>query len=763
VNRTKLVGLGLFVAPLLLFGRAAAFPFLNYDDPAYVFLNPHVKGGLTRENVAWAFTTFDASNWHPLTWLSLQLDATLFGADSAAGFHLTSAVLHAANVVLLFVALRGMTGALWRSALAAALFGLHPLRVESVAWIAERKDVLSGLFWMLALCAYAGYARRPGPGRFALVFDSLLLGLLAKPMLVTLPFVLLLLDYWPLRRTPFGRPPAAPDPGHSPASLTRLVLEKAPLVVLVAASCAVTLVAQTRGGATRPLEHVPWPDRVGGALAAYVAYLWQTVWPASLAPLYPYRRVPLLSGEALGCAALLAFVTALCLRAARRLPYLPVGWLWYLGTLVPVIGLVQVGIQARADRYTYIPSIGLFLAAAWGAADLLDRLRVPARARGALAAAALLAFAGCTWAQLGYWTDNVTLWQHTLEVTGPKNAVAQENLGIALLDPRRQDPARALPHLRAGARLDENNPTALAALGQALVLVGEYREALDPLSRSLGLKPDNKSAAYWHAEALAGAGRADEALREFTAAGPDDGGFQARLWLGQRLLVCQRTSEARRYFQEAAALNPASPQGDLFAGLCSALEGRYADAARSYRAALARAPDDALAMTQLGVALFHQRQFEEARGWFDKAVRQQPGNPWFHGNLALALSELKRPEDARAEYAEALRLAPDWSQKAADAAWAAAAQPYAPPGRAADAVMQARQACEATGGRRPELLRVLAAAYAAAGQFPEAQRTLRRAAEEAAKSGRGELLGPMRDELRLYESGKPLGAASRPG
>jgi tetratricopeptide (TPR) repeat protein len=700
MRRDLLAGGGLFLSTLLVFGGVRGHPFLNCDDQVYVYKNPHVLGGLTRENAAWAFTTFHAANWHPLTWLSLQLDATLFGADRAAGFHLTNVLLHAANAVLLFLALRGMTGALWRSALAAALFGLHPLRVESVAWIAERKDVLSGLFGMLALCAYAGYARRPGPGRYALVSAALLLGLLAKPMLVTLPFVLLLLDYWPLRRTAASRPPDSPDPGTSLASVPRLVLEKAPLFLLAAASCAVTLVAQARGGAVRSLEVVPLPDRVAGALTAYVAYLGQTIWPVDLAPFYPLRRVPLLSAEALGCAALLAAVTALCLWGWRRWPYLPVGWFWYLGTLVPVVGLVQVGIQARADRYTYLPSVGLFLAGVWGAADLLGRLPAPARAlRAALAAAAVLLCAAGTRAQLDYWSDNVRLWEHTLDVTGPVNAPAQCGLGDALIDAGR--PADAIPHLEVSCRVMPDLARHHLLLGQALAAVGRDPEAAEELAEGLRGEPGDRPRRLLLAQALAGAGRTEDALRQFLAA----------------------------------------------------LSGR--DAQRL-------AQNEGLAYSRFGKTLFHQGKYRAARDCFERAVAREPGSPWHHGNLALALAELHDGPAARSHFDEARRLDPEWPRAAAASAWSALTQPGTPPERVADALLLARQSCEATGNTQPEFLRVLAEAYAAAGRFPEAERVAVRAVEEAGRSGMGRLVGPLREQLRLYQAGKSLREAAPP-
>jgi tetratricopeptide (TPR) repeat protein len=736
-----LISAGLFAATLLLYSRAVDFPFLNYDDHLYVTLNPHVKGGLTGENAAWAFTTFETGNWHPLTWLSLQLDAGLFGADSAAGFHLTNAVLHATNAALLFLALRALTGALWRSALVAALFALHPLRVESVAWVAERKDVLCALFGILALLAYAHYGRRPGPGRYALVFAALLLGLLAKPMLVTLPFVLLLLDYWPLGRLSPRTPGAVP----------RLALEKVPLFALAAASCAVTVVAQRGSGAIRTLQEMSLGSRLAGALLAYGAYLRQTVWPVDLAAAYPYHFAPPWSGEAEGCAALLLGLTGLAVWQAGRRPYLLVGWLWYLGMLVPVIGLVQVGIQARADRYTYLPSVGLFLAAVWGAAKLLQR-----RPAVAAAAAVLVLCAGATWVQLGYWADNESLWRHTLTVTGPGNPHALQNLGIALLDERR--PAEALPYLEAGVRLDPYNPTAHFALGRALVELGQYAKAVPPLREALLLKPD-PAMHFPLARALAGLGRADEALAEFRTALPDGDGFQARMALGRHLLGEYKAGAAREQFEAAVRLRPGSAEGHLFLGLALAWEGRYDDAATCYRAALRLNPSDPAAHSHLGMALLHQGRREEARGSLERAAALAPDSALFLTNLALALSELGRDADARALYGRALRLDPKWPADACGSAWAAATHPAPPPGAVADAVAMARQACEATGGRDPESLRALAAAYAAAGRFPEAQRAQQRALDEAARTGRQELAGWLQRELQLYKSGKSLAGA----
>jgi hypothetical protein len=418
--RTEIaVGVALVALALGAMGHACCNGFVNFDDTDYVTRNPEVRAGLSAAGVAWAFTTTRASNWHPLTWLSLQLDASQYGGDAAWGFHLTNLLLHAASTVLLFATLRRMTGAVWRPAAVAALFAVHPAHVESVAWVAERKDVLSGLFWMLTLLAYAWYAERPGWRRYLLVAAPFALGLLAKPMLVTLPFVLLLLDYWPLRRWKSqipnpksqGNPkPEIPNPKHRPFWSLRLgisdflgiwdlrfgILEKLPLFALSAAACAVTVYAQRKGGAVNTLEQLPLGERLVNAVVAYAGYLGEMVWPARLAPFYPHPHGHVLLEQAVRAGLALVVVTALVVWARRR--YLVVGWLWFLGTLVPVIGLVQVGSQAMADRYTYLPYVGLFMAVVWGAADLATR--TPTRLRSIAAVAALLLG---VWIPLGLW------------------------------------------------------------------------------------------------------------------------------------------------------------------------------------------------------------------------------------------------------------------------------------------------------------------------------------------------------------------------
>jgi hypothetical protein len=434
--------------------------FVNYDDPLYVTENPDVQAGLSGPGFGWAWTNGEAPYWLPLTWLSLQADAHLFSARgprgevvlSPAAFHGTNLAWHAAGTLLLFAVWYRMTGARWRSFLVAALFAVHPMHVESVAWVTERKDVLSGFFGALALWAYARHAESPGRLRFLAVPAAFLLSLLSKPMLMTLPFALLLLDYWPLRRW---------APGRGPAALGRLVREKAPLFALAAAVALLTLASRERHGALVSTDEVSVPARLGNALAAYGWYLSATFWPTGLAALYPHPYRSWSAARALGGAACLLSVTALALWQARRRPWLLVGWLWFVGMLVPVIGLAQGGAQARADRFSYWPHVGLFVAVAWGLGGLAERARLPCAARAAAGALALGALGALTWVQVGYWRNSVTLWEHALAVTAD-NDRAHQYLAIAYRREGRLEEAAL--HIAEAARIQHNR--ARGPLGQ---------------------------------------------------------------------------------------------------------------------------------------------------------------------------------------------------------------------------------------------------------------------------------------------------------
>jgi Flp pilus assembly protein TadD len=540
------------------YAPAVQCDFVNYDDPAYVSHNRDLADGFSWHGVAWAWTTLTGANWHPVTWLSHMLDRQLFGLRPGWQ-HAANVALHAANAVLLFLACWRMTARRWPSAMLAALFALHPLHVESVAWLSERKDVLSGLFFMLTLLAYRSYAARPGAGRYVLVLVTTALGLMSKPMLVTLPPLLLLLDYWPLGRF------SVPGPAAAIAKrVLWLGLEKLPLVALAAGSIAITLVAQSSMGATGMLgDELTLGTRLGNAIVAYAAYLGMTVWPVRLAVFYPYV-MDRPAWQIAACGALTLGVTAAALGPGtlwvRRRPYLAVGWCWYLGMLVPVIGLVQVGGQSMADRYTYLPLIGVFLAAVWGAADLARGRRA---ARGVLTAAAAAILLGClilTNRQVRYWADSQTLFRHALDVT-PDNPVAHAALGDSFLDQGRN--AEAEREFRRVLELDsQHHLQTPCELAKALQNQGRTDDAIACLREALRNPKYDRQTPCELAKALRGQGRTDEAvacLREALDADPDN----ARASNDLAMLLARRGQvvEAIALLRAAIGLEPDQPVG----------------------------------------------------------------------------------------------------------------------------------------------------------------------------------------------------------
>ena len=480
------ISLLLVFMTVLAFWQVARSEFINFDDNVYVTENSHVLQGITRGSITWAFTTGHASNWHPLTWISHMVDVQVFGLRPT-WHHLMNLLFHIANTVLLFFILHRMTKALWQSAFVAALFALHPLHVESVAWVAERKDVLSTFFWIIAIGAYASYVERPGLKRYLVVCGSFIFGLLAKPMLVTLPFVLLLLDYWPLGR--LERNPAGEDPAQTPifrwATVRPLLVEKIPLFALAAFSCVVTYFVQHHGGMMRGMEILSLGTRLANALVSYAAYMGKMLWPVNLAVLYPHP-VWWPAWKVLFALVLLAAITAAVMKGARRRPYLPVGWLWYVGTLIPVIGIVQVGSQAMADRYTYIPLIGLFIIAAWGIPRLLVRLPRRREILAALSALCLICLFFLTWRQVSYWRSNITLYNHTLEIT-KRNGAIYMNRGTAYL---------VLGNYRVAIedfnRAIEINPRVAASymnLGVAYNGLRDYTRAMEVFNKAMEIDP----------------------------------------------------------------------------------------------------------------------------------------------------------------------------------------------------------------------------------------------------------------------------------
>ena len=518
------IAVGLVVLTTWIYAQVAYHDFILYDDPNYVTQNAHVRGGLTAANVVWAFTTGDAANWHPLTWLSHLLDMQCFGMKPM-GHHLVSVLLHALNGALLFFALKRLTGDRWPSALVAALFVVHPTHVESVAWVAERKDVLSALFGFATLYAYARYAERPGSVRYGAVALLFAFGLMAKPMLVTLPFVLLLLDYWPLRRTRIE-------------TFARLALEKVPLLVLTVASSVITYVVQRRAEAVKSFEVFPWPVRVENGALSYVRYLGKAFWPDPLVVFYPHAGAGAPAAAALGAAIVLLAVTLLLWKLRDR-DYLLVGWLWFLGTLVPVIGLVQVGTQSMADRYTYIPLTGVFMMLAWELAAQAKHSRPARNAIVAMSVVVVTVLAAVAWRQIGFWHDTRRLFAHAAECT-VNNDVAYGNLAQAEFDAKRFDEAEKYADRLLAITPKESDALSLA--GAIQIQKGEFARAESYLQQALALNPRNPRAHNNMAGALANQGKMDEAITHLEEAIRLDPGYEG----AQRNLAAFRQLRAQQ-------------------------------------------------------------------------------------------------------------------------------------------------------------------------------------------------------------------------
>jgi hypothetical protein len=458
-------------ATIALYSPVGGHPFISYDDQVYVLQNAHVKAGLTWDTLTWAVTATEQSNWHPLTWLSHALDCQLFGLNPS-GHHWMNVAIHALNVVLLFLLLWRVTGATWRSFLVAALFGLHPLNVESVAWVAERKNVLSTLFFLLALGSYGWYARKPEVRRFLILVLLFIFGLASKPMVITLPFVLLLLDYWPLQRIENWSEPSAVFPVPQ-ARFSGLVLEKLPLLALSAGSAILTMVAQSVS--VVPTQALPIGVRLETSLYAYGMYLWKAIWPAHLALIYPHPGRTLPAWQPLLSAVLIVIVLAAAWKQRFTRPYLAVGWLWYLGTAVPVIGIVQVGVQVIADRYAYLPLIGVFVAAVWEGSAVADKFRLGLAPRVVTASLILAALVFTTWRQIGYWQSTGDLWTHALQVT-KNNTLAESYLANDLFASGRYE--EGMTHLRNYARLEPLDPMAHARVAADFQDHGQLRDAI---------------------------------------------------------------------------------------------------------------------------------------------------------------------------------------------------------------------------------------------------------------------------------------------
>lgn len=603
--------------------------FVTYDDGGYIYENPPVLTGLTWEGILWAFTTGYQANWHPLTWLSHMVDAELYGLN-AGGHHITSMLIHTLSTILLFFVFRRMTGSLWPSAFVAAFFGLHPLHVESVAWASERKDVLSALFWMATMLAYVRYVEAPSTRRYVLALLLFALGLMAKPMLVTLPFVLLLLDYWPLKRLRVWEN----QNSHAESSHTnidslpfgKIVVEKIPFFILTALSSIVTFLVQQRGGAVFPLEVMPVSLRLQNTAVSYVSYIRKMIWPSDLATFYPHPGFRLPLWEAIAATVFLLLVTVCVVWWGKKHRYLTTGWLWYIGTLVPVIGIVQVGIQAMADRYTYLPLIGLSVVIAWGVNDLAGSWRLKKVLLSFLGGLSVLAMVVLTWFQVGTWRDSTTLFSHAADVI-EENYLAMTNLGLAKIHEGKFD--EAIDHLTEAQKIAPLIPDIHNYLGLALSGQGKFLEATEKYKDAVRLRPKYQAALFNLAVAYDRLGNTDEAIS---------------------------------YFEESLLLNPEDAEAHNNLGAALGKLGNIDAAVDHFREAVRIRPEYTSALYNLGTGLITLGRHAEAVTPLSDVIRLKPDHAKAHYNLGLALEEVARYPDALLNFQEALRLDSTFAQ-----------------------------------------------------------------------------------------------------
>jgi Flp pilus assembly protein TadD len=638
---------------IVVYWRVGHFPFIGYDDDRYILNNPALQGGLSLSGLRWAFTTDMDAGRIPLTWLSRMLDISLFGMD-AGKHHLVNVLLHLLNTLLLFQVLRKMTGRMWECGLVAAFFAVHPLHVESVAWVTERKDVLAGFFWMLSMWAYARYAERPGVVRYGLVVLFFSLGLMSKAILVTFPFVLLLLDYWPLGRFSFAGELSRENPSrfsHSPPG--RLVQEKIPLLFLSLIASVVTYRSQDMAGMVVSLELSPLWVRTGNALQAYASYLGKTVWPSGLAFFYPHPGTRILFWKIAVAGMLLGLVTVFFVRQARNRGWLAVGWFWFLGTLVPVLGLVHVGDQAMADRCTYIPLIGLSIVCAWGSGELAGRWKVSAAAMAAVSGAGLAALMACSWVQVGYWRGSVPLFTHALEVTRD-NWGAQNALGKIAAEAGREE--EAVARFREAVRLRPDISALHKNLALSLAKVGRLDEAATHLREALRLSPGDGDSAYALYVIRSGQGKKDEALRYFNQ------GLRAAAasaaWnndMGLTLAGLGKIDDAIAFFREALRLQPGYAEAHYNLGVALGRLGKRDEAIPHFREALRISPADADAHNKIGVSLVRLERLDEAMVHFREALKMRPDHEDARYNLGVTLERLGKKDAAPPRQEKQLR------------------------------------------------------------------------------------------------------------
>jgi len=655
IRAELLVCLLLVMLTFAVYFQVRNFAFVYYDDSQYVTKNQYVQAGLNYRNIIWAFSTNQAANWHPITWLSHMLDIQLYGMNPGA-HHQTNLIFHIANALLLFFVLRKMTGSLWQSGFVAFLFALHPLHVESVAWVAERKDVLSTFFWMLTMFSYARYVAHPGINRYLPVVGFFSLGLMAKPMLVTLPFVLLLLDYWPLRRIQFN--PPGDDihtiPKRSPVFF--LVWEKIPLFLLALVSSVVTFLAQKSGGAVGSMEIYPLTTRVANALVVYVKYIGKMIWPANLAVFYPHSGM-LPVWQVVGAGALLGLITFVALRSFRQHPWFVVGWLWFLGTLVPVIGLVQVGLQAMADRYTYIPLIGLFIIVAWGVPALMHRWRYKEKLFGLTTIAVFIVLSITSWMQIRYWKNSSALFQHALNVT-ENNYLAHNVFGNVLKEQGKIN--AAMRHYQSALEIKPDYAAPYYNIGHTLSTQGKYQDAINHFQKALQIKPDYAPVHDNLGYIFMSQGKIEQAILHYLEAlriNPDDAAVHNRLGLAMRSQG--QVNNAITHFLKAVKLKPLFGAAHYNLGSTLKNSGKLNEAIKHYSAAILIQADFSSAHYELATALMEKGNFSEARQHYDKVLRIKPDHADAHNNLGVTMIRQGMIREAVVHFETALRIKPD--------------------------------------------------------------------------------------------------------
>jgi len=790
----------LILGTLLVFWQVRNFAFVNYDDNDYVYENPHVLNGLTWDGVIWAFTTNRSANWHPLTWLSLMLDCQLFSANPG-WMHLVNLLLHLANTLLLFAVLRKMTGALWQSAFVAAAFAIHPMHVQSVAWIAERKDVLSTLFLLLTLAAYVSYVRRRGLVRYALTLLLFALGLLTKPMLVTLPVLLLLLDYWPLGRFDSHQTIKATSgqkrqssPAHDKRRiLYRAIIEKVPFFALSAISSVITFLAQRSGGAVISINALPLGYRIANAFLSYVRYIGKMFWPRNLAIFYPFDVDRFAFWQAVMCVLLLLVISIFVIRFRRKQRCLPVGWFWFVVTLIPVVGLVQSGAQAYADRYSYIPYIGLFIVIAWGLPELLSKWPQRKITLGLSMVIVLIPLGICAHRQVSYWNNNFTLFSHAIEVT-QNNYLAHNNLGVAYGKLSRwQDEVEAY---KQTIRIKPDYAKAHNNLGAVYYSVGRYQDAVEAYKQAIRVKPDYAEAHHNLGVTYYKLGRyqdAIESLKQVIRIKPDYA--EAYSNLGLVMQAQGNYDEAIKNFSRVAQLQPyeIKPLNDIANALISS--GKLNDAVEQLRRIIKMRPDTAASLNTLALLIVNHPEIKGHDA--NEAVRlarracelTNYRNAVFLKTLAIVYSSAGRYSEA-ADTAEAvlnidpnlvsvhkvlevallsggyfkkavvhmkryLEIEPNDIDTKNNLAWILATSPDPNIRNPSEAIRLAQETCNVTNFKDPNALDTLAAAYASEGRFTDAVEIARTAINLADDANQPQLKNAIYERLDFYTQGKP--------